>query len=131
MGSPERTVRSVWGGGYRCTVTTGEFVLEVDEPVSVGGTGVAPQPTELLLASIASCFTLAMSHSAAKRGIEIADLEVEVTGVYDGPSFRNIEIVVSLDCPAPVGERLLEAAQRVCYVTNTLRNEPGISVRLA
>jgi len=106
-------------------------LLEVDEPVEVGGTGVAPQPTELFLASVASCFTLAMSHSAAKRGIAIADLEVEVTGVYDGPSFREIEIVVSVDCPAPEAQRLLLSAQKVCYVTNTLRDGPGISTRLA
>lgn len=124
-------MRSVWHGGYRCTVTAGDFLLEVDEPVSVGGTGVAPQPTELFLASIASCFTLAMSHSAAKRGVAIENLEVEVTGVYEGPSFRNIEIVVSLDCAAAESQRLLQSAERVCYVTNTLRRGPGIITRIA
>jgi putative redox protein len=126
-----RTVESSWDGGLRCTVTSGRFNLTVDEPVSAGGTGAGPQPTELLLFSVASCLTLAIAFMARKRGIELGDLQVSVTGVYEGPRFVEIHSTVRCD-PEPADfERLLAAADRVCYVSNTLRTGPTLSVAVA
>jgi putative redox protein len=126
-----RTVEASWDGGLRCTVTSGRFQLIVDEPVAAGGTDSGPQPTELLLSSVASCLTLAIAFTARKRGIELGDLQVSVTGVYDGPRFVEINSAVRCD-PEPANvERLLAAAERVCYVSNTLRTGPTLSVGVA
>ena len=126
-----RTVESTWDGGLRCTVTSGRFQMIVDEPVSAGGTDSGPQPTELLLSSVASCLTLAIAFTARKRGIELGDLRVSVTGVYDGPRFVEIDSTVHSE-PEPADfERLLAAAERVCYVSNTLRSGPKLSVTVA
>jgi putative redox protein len=129
MSGGTRSVGAVWEGGMRCTVDAGGFPLVVDEPPSAGGTGQGPQPTELLLGAIASCFTLAVAHSAAKRDVELRGLRVEASGTYDGPRFSSLRIEVHAD--APVGaelERLTTAAARVCYVTNTLRGHPPIEI---
>lgn len=122
-----------WTGGLRAEVDAGGFTVVADEPESVpGGTGSGPQPTELLLASIASCFTLAMAYSAAKRDVGLADLHIEVTGTYDGPSFSAFRIDVHAAAPAgPELARLVEAAKRVCYVTRTLANPPEITFTVA
>jgi putative redox protein len=126
-----RTVESSWDGGLRCTVSSGRFRLVVDEPVSAGGTGAGPQPTELLLSAVASCLTLAIVFTARKRGIEFNDLHVSVTGVYDGPRFVEINGAVRGN-PEPADfEQLLAAAERVCYVSNTLRTAPKLSVAVA
>lgn len=120
----------MWHGGMRCTVVAGGFPLTVDEPPEVGGTGQGPQPTELLLGAIASCFTLALAHSAAKRGVELQGLRVEASGTYDGPRFSTLRVDVHAD--APTGDdlkRLIATASRVCYVTNTLRDVPPIEIR--
>lgn len=118
----DRTVSAVWQQGWLCHVTAGEFSMTVDEPESVpGGTGLGPQPTELLLAAVSSCFTLALSHAARKRSIELDHLSVDATGYYDGPSFRSIRIAASLGCDPDEVEGLMRSAERVCYVTNTLR----------
>lgn len=126
----ERTVLARWTGGLRAEVDAGGFTLVSDEPASVGGTGTGPQPTELLLASIASCFTLAMAYSARKYGFELgADTEVEVTGHYRGPQFDSFRIVVRTSSPTGAElTRLIESAERVCYVTRTLRSSPEITV---
>ncbi len=129
MSSPTLTVSARWLGAYRCDVSSGDFTIPVDEPEKYGGTNQGPQPTELLLAALSSCFTLAVAHAAGKRGIELSHLEVEVTGTYDGPSFSALEIRVHVDCDDSVKDRLLEAAARVCYVSNTIRNTPEMSVR--
>lgn len=128
MSPPTRTVSARWLGAYRCDVSAGDFTIPVDEPESVGGTNEGPQPTELLLAALSSCFTLAVAHAAGKRGIELSHLSVDVTGTYDGPRFSALEIRVDAGCEDEVKDRLLEAASRVCYVSNTIRNTPEMSV---
>lgn len=128
--APERTVSARWDGGLRAVVQAGEFELIVDEPESVpGGSNKGPQPTELFLASIASCFTIALAYSAGKRGVELADLDVDATGTYDGPRFSAVRI--SVRAAAPRGEelaKLITAAERVCYVTRTLANPPTVEI---
>jgi uncharacterized OsmC-like protein len=124
-------VDATWDGGLRCRVSAGRFELIVDEPESVGGTDQGPQPTELLLASIASCFTLAMAYSADNRGMELAGLRVRATGDYDGPSFSAIQLSVWADAPDADGlRRLVSLAERLCYVTNTLRRTPDVTVNV-
>ena len=123
------SVQASWQEGLRCVVQAGRFELTVDEPVSVGGTDRGPQPTELLLASVASCFTLAVAYVAGKQGVELADLHVEATGTYDGPRFSAISIAVRAARPDADGlARLVRAAERVCYVTSTLRRPPEIEI---
>ena len=128
MSSGTLTVSARWLGAYRCDVTSGAFTIPVDEPASVGGTDEGPQPTELLLGAVSSCFTLAVAWAAAKRGIELSHLSVEVTGTYDGPRFSAIEIRVDAGCDDAVKDRLFASAARVCYVTNTIRNTPELSI---
>lgn len=126
----ERSVQARWTGGLRAVVQAGDFELVADEPDSVpGGTGTGPQPTELLLASVASCFTLALAYSARKRNVALSDLRVEVTGSYDGPRFAAIRIAVRAAAP-PAAElaKLVTAAERVCYVTRTLAASPEITI---
>lgn len=128
MSATERSVSARWTGGLRAEVDAGGFEVVSDEPESVGGTGSGPQPTELLLASIASCFTIALAWTAAKRQVELTGLAVDVTGTYDGPRFRAFRIDVHADSPGGADmEKLVEAAKRVCYVTRTLAEPPEIT----
>ena len=125
-----RTVEAVWvPGPLRCEVAVDGFSLAVDEPESVGGTGAAPGPTDLLLASVASCFTLALVHSAGKRGVVLGRVRVEVVGDYAGLRFGAVHIRVDVTGPSPRElEDLIDAAKRVCYVTNTLRTAVNVSI---
>jgi putative redox protein len=123
-----RTVEGTWRGGLRCDVSAGDFVLVADEPETVGGTDAGPQPTDLLLASVASCFTLAMAYCARKRAISLDSLSVTVTGIYEGPRFQTIAIESRVGCDPDLLESLVLSAKRVCYVTNTLQSEVGITV---
>lgn len=125
-----RRVSASWmPGPLRCEVVAGPFGIAVDEPESVGGTGTAPEPTSLLLASVASCFTLAFVHSAALRAIPLNGLRVEVVGDYAGRRFAAMHVSVDAAGPTPEEvDSLLEAAARVCYVTNTLR--AGVAVEI-
>ncbi len=125
------SVESTWEGGYRCTVTTRQFRIRIDEPESAGGGDTGPQPSEVFLASLAGCFTLALYHVAKKRSIELPDITVRATGTYEGPGFAHLAIEVKSSASPDVVESLIEPAKRVCYVSNTLRNISGVEVTLA
>jgi putative redox protein len=123
-----RRVSARWDGGLRAVVDAGRFQLIIDEPESSGGTDRGPQPTDLLLASVASCFALAMAYVARKSGTELADLQVVATGTYDGPRFSAVAVSLSSTAARPALEQLIPQAQRVCYVTNTLDQPPEITI---
>ncbi|MCE0765806.1 OsmC family protein [Pseudonocardia kujensis] len=129
MGVSERSVSARWTGGLRAEVDAGGFTVVADEPDSAGGTGTGPQPTELLLAALASCFTLAIAYTARKRDVDLRKLEVDVTGRYEGLRFAGFTVLVR--AAEPRGEeldRLVEGARRVCYVSNTLAGSPDLEV---
>lgn len=130
----ERRVSSQWvSGPLRCEVRTeGGFVVAVDEPVSAGGTDSGPQPTDLFLSSVASCFTLALAYAAAKHNLEPTSIEVDVLGHYDGPRFDRVEITATVAGIASDRlERIIALAEKLCYVTNSLRRPPSVSVSVA
>lgn len=126
----QRRVSARWDGGLRAIVDAGGFELVVDEPASVGGTDRGPQPTDVLLASIASCFAIALAHVARKQGVVLADLEVTATATYDGLRFSTVAISLASTVARAALEQLIPQAQRVCYVTNTLRQPPDITVSI-
>jgi uncharacterized OsmC-like protein len=116
-----------WEGGYRCRLPIRGHEIIVDEPLSVpGGTDKGPMPTEVFLASLASCFTLSMYHAARKRSIELPDLEVRARGRYLGLRFEHLTVEVSSSCPREQLQALIEPAIRYCYVSQTLKHQPGI-----
>jgi organic hydroperoxide reductase OsmC/OhrA len=124
------SVESTWEGGYRCTVAARQFRIRIDEPEKAGGGDTGPQPSEVFLASLAGCFTLALYHVAKKRSIELPDITVKATGTYEGPGFASLSIEVTSGAPHEVMEALIEPAKRVCYVSNTLRNVSDVEVTL-
>lgn len=124
----DRLVTAKWAGGFQVDVQAGSFGLRVDEPERVGGTDTGPQPTDLLLSAVASCFVLSLAYAASKRGIAVERIAVAVTGTYEGPRFSSIRIEVDIAAPEDMVDTLITAAERVCYVTNTLKRPPEISV---
>ena len=124
----ERTVHSRWTGGMRAVSDVGGFEIVVDEPETSGGTNTGPQPTDLLLVSIASCIALSMAFVARRRDIELLGLNVSVVGSYDGLKFARISVSITSGSSREVLERLLPEAERVCYVSNTLRYRPELVI---
>ena len=125
------SVEATWQGGYRCLVSARGHEIQVDEPLGAGGDDTGLQPSEVFLASLASCFTLALYHVARKRGITLVDLCVRATGEYQGPKFARLWLEVTTSSPRATVEPLIERAKGVCYVSNTLRAVSDVDVVLA
>jgi putative redox protein len=126
----DRCVRTRWEGGMRAVTQVGDFEVVVDEPEAAGGTDTGPQPTDLLLVSVSSCFALALAYVARKRGVELLGLDVTAVGRYEGLKFDQISLSISSASPPDVVRGLLPEAQRVCYVSNTLLHQPELTVEV-
>src|SRR4030081_2193326 len=113
-----------WEGGYRMRTEVRGLEIRADEPPEYGGDNTGPMPTELFLASLASCFGMAVVHAGRKRSIELSDVAVRVTGTYEGLRFARIRGEVLSSLPRGEREPLLERAIGYCYVSNTLLHQP-------
>jgi putative redox protein len=124
-------VISSWQGGWRCRTSVRHFELDVDEPRHSGGTDTGPAPTELLVASLSSCLTLAIAFVARRRGVEVPDLTVRADAGYDGPRLAWISLEVESRHDRTELATLLEEAIPLSWVANTLRGAPELRFGLA
>lgn len=100
-------------------------------PRSVGR-GSSINGGELLFAALATCFCNDLYREAAKRGIDVQEVNVEVTGAFGNPGepARDItyRVKVRADAPQAAIDDLICATDAVTEIQNTLR--AGCSVRL-
>ena len=124
-------VRAEFRGGYRSDVTARSHGFVVDEPLTAGGGDEGMMPTEVLWASLASCFCLALGHVARKRDIELPGLVVTVRAERAGTELRYGRVVIeaAADVDDDVLERLLPPARRCCWVSNTLAGQTEYEYR--
>lgn len=99
-------------------------------PKSVGR-GSSINGGELLFAALATCFCNDLYREAAKRGIEIQGVEVEVSGTFGNPGEPARDVVyrahVQADAPQTVIDDLIRATDSLTEIQNTLRS--GCAVR--
>ncbi len=121
-------VTATYHGAFAATVEARGRKIAVDEPVESGGQDEGVMPTELLMASLASCFALALGHCARKRDQELPGLRVRVDAERAGTELRYGRVVVTAAADIPPAEltALVERARRFCWVSNTLAEPPEI-----
>jgi uncharacterized OsmC-like protein len=128
-----------WEGGAVSKTTARDFVLHTDEPSSLGGTDSAADPVELLLASIATCFSIGFVTHAAKRGIDFTDVVIEAEGDLDlrgyfglvqsvRPGYTNIRYKVKVKSDATIEklEELRQLAHEFSPMVETVTN--GVTI---
>ena len=89
------------GEGTRVDMQVGAFEFGVDEPVSVGGTGTAPNPVQLSLAALGSCQAITYRYWAEELGLQLDAVTVTVESDFDTGAFFGIPGAVGT--PAPSG----------------------------
>ena len=116
-------------------VITGTHTFKVDEPEVLGGTDLAANPVQLILASLGACQAITYQVWAAKLGIALEGVEARVEGDLDlrgffglddsvRPGFTRIRLFVTLRGPEPKDryEELVGAVNRHCPVLDIVVN---------
>ena len=82
---PDICATAVVENGLRCRIQSpdGKFV-HTDMPEAVGGTATSNSPGWLLRAAIASCDATLLAMRAARKGIDLDSITVQVDAMSDG-----------------------------------------------
>ncbi|MFJ6783334.1 OsmC family protein [Streptomyces yangpuensis] len=109
--------------------------LRVDQPTEAGGTDIAPTPTELFAASLATCVAFYAGRYLRRHGLTCAGLGVSAEFVMatDRPArVTAVRLVIVPPPQLPEGRRAgLIAVASHCTVHNTLQRPPAIGIELA
>ena len=111
--------------GLRCEIEDGPWKFAADMPAKAGGDDTAPTPGVLGRGALASCLTIGIATWAARLGVPLEALEVEVQADFDArgelgmgngvpPGYKEVRYVVSIESPATRDEldELLRLAER-------------------
>lgn len=115
-------VRTVWKKRYQVSVTARQFEIAVDEAPQFGGDDTGMMPTELFLASVASCFCLSLVYAARNKKVEISDMRVDVLGIIDIKNFTFSKIIVKIRSTLETQklEDIIGLAKKYCFVSNAV-----------
>ena len=129
-----RPMRVEHRGGDTFDINIRGHVVRVDQPVKDGGEDTAPTPTELFIASLASCVAFYARRYLARHNLPTDGLAVEATFDMGAKPARvagiDVRLIVPEGVPAERRDALLAVATH-CTVHNTLTTEPEVSITLA
>ena len=118
--------------GDRFAIRVRGHQLEVDQPLAAGGTDAAPTPTELFVASLASCAAFFAARFLRRHLGAGAEVRAECRYAWSAERpFRvttvDIDLALPDGLPQAVREGALRAAER-CTVRDSIRS--GLDVRV-
>jgi putative redox protein len=119
--------------GVRFSIRSRSHEIIADQPVEAGGEDRGMTPSELLLASLASCAAYYAAVYLRTRKLADSGVTVNVTAEkLKGPP-RLGNFVVKVGCPVPLSadqEQSMLRAVHQCLVHNTLVAAPTIDIQL-
>jgi putative redox protein len=121
-------------GGKKVDAHYGGFTLKTDQPVDEGGSGSAPSPFDLFLASIGTCTGYYVLSFCQKNNIPTEKLRLTASiqrnsGTHLVESIR-IDIHVPKDFPEKYKNAVVKAAD-ACAVKRHLDKPPKINIIVA
>jgi uncharacterized OsmC-like protein len=119
--------------GERFAIDIRGHSVTVDQPLADGGEDTAPTPTELLVASLASCVAFYARRYLARHRLPTAGLSVSADYTMGTRPVRvadlSVDIQVPDGVPAERRDALLAVASH-CTVHNTLTDHPTVTIAL-
>lgn len=116
----------------------GKPSLITGPPKEFGGTGYEWSPEDLLVAAVVDCYILSFKAIAKASRFEWETISCDATGTLDKvegvPQFTGFKIsanlVIGSDADLAKAERLLHKAEQICLITNSLKAEVSLEVKI-
>jgi organic hydroperoxide reductase OsmC/OhrA len=117
-------------GQHHVTLRTNDNVHSLAISPKPTGFGSSANGGELLFLALATCYCNDIYREAAKRGLRIEQVEVEVEGEFgaDGEPAKNVTYRAKVTAQAGEAEirELMSQTDRVAEIQNTLRLETPV-----
>ncbi len=118
-------------GGKRVDAKVGEFVVQTDQPVELGGAGSAIAPFELFLASLATCAGIYALGFCQARKLPTEGLKLTQRYALDAETKLPAKVSITLQLPDGFPEMYRGAIVRAvegCKVKKTVLSQPVFEV---
>jgi putative redox protein len=125
-------IRIAFPSGKRVDASFGDYVVSTDQSVAHGGSGSAPEPFDVFLASLGACAGAYVLGFCQARGISSAGIELIQHNRFDEATHRLEQVELELRLPATFPEKYREAVLRAdegCKVKKALASPPEITVK--
>jgi uncharacterized OsmC-like protein len=117
-------------GEHQVTLRTNEHIHSLVIPPKPSGFGSSANGGELLFLALATCYCNDIYREAAKRGITVERVEVEVEGDFgaDGEPARNVTYRAKVTAKASEDKvrELMKFTDQVAEIQNSLRVETQV-----
>ena len=127
-------MRMSFPGGSAVDAEVGDHLVRTDQSEKYGGSGAAPPPFDLFLASIGTCAGFYALRFCQKREIDTSDLRVDLEAIRDAALKRVGRIVISVELPQGFPEKYRDAIVRSidqCAVKRHILEAPEFTVEVA
>ncbi len=126
-------IKVTFPGGCKVAAEVGGRTVLTDQPAAEGGDDAAPKPSELFLASLATCGGLFAYTFCCKREIDTAGLDLTVDVETDARTHLISRLVFNLTLPMGFPPKYRDAivkAVEACYVKKHLAETVVVEVAL-
>ena len=111
-------------------------ILRSAPPLEFGGPGTRWSPETLVVAAVGDCFILTFRAIARASKLTWTSLECHVTGTLDRNErttrFTRFDVHAELTLPPTANveqaQRLMEKAERNCFITSSLNADVNLSI---
>jgi putative redox protein len=119
-------------GGKRVDANAGPVVISTDQSVQSGGTGTAPEPYMLFLASMGTCAGIYVLGFCQSRGLPTEGLRLTQKMDWNPVSHKLEAVHLTVHLPAGFPEKYRDAVVRAadqCAVKRTIQDPPRFVVQ--
>ncbi|WP_291132728.1 OsmC family protein [Flavobacterium sp. UBA7682] len=118
---------------YLCTISWRNGTLLMDEPESVGGNNIGPDPFSTFLASLAGCTLSTLRMYIDRKGWDIPEINISLNLAQEMTPELETSISRTITFPTNISEeqkeRLLVIAEK-CPISKILKNKITINTTI-
>lgn len=121
-----------------------DFEFLVDEPASLGGGDLGPNPVEYVLGALLGCLNVVVHLVAREHGVTLDSFEAKAVGELDPAKFLgksdearagyqtiSVEITVTGDAEQDVLDQIARESEARCPVSDNLTNATPVTISIA
>lgn len=120
--------------GLVCEISQGPWTAISDAPEAEGGESKAPTPGFFVLGGLGACCAMGLMMRAARHGVPINHVEVEVQADYDSNGeygladvpvgYTAVRWIVQVESPAPAAQimKLIDEVERYDFMLDVFRS---------
>jgi len=128
----KKRIEVSFSGGKRVEAQIESMMVPTDQSIDNGGTGTAPEPFQLFLASIATCAGIYALEFCLTREIPTAGMGLVLSCEMDEKDQVCKRLNIDLDLPVDFPEQYKRAVVRVmnlCSLKKQILNPPEFVIR--